>query len=159
MTPRRRSIPHRSLCAAIAAAFIVAGCSGGKHVTTSTTRTNVIPRPVARIRLTSPTGKPSLVGVGEIVRRGNNEAIAILGKGLPRNTRHDAYAVWLYNSPTDAVRLGFVNPGVGKNGHLDTAGGLPANATHYRRLLITLETTADPARPGSIVLEGPFAAG
>ncbi len=67
--------------------------------------------------------------------------------------------MWLFNSPTDAVRLGFVNPGVGKNGHIDTAGVLPANAAHYRELLITLETAAAPAAPGHIVLAGPLRGG
>jgi hypothetical protein len=47
-----------------------------------------------------------------------------------------------------------VNPGVGKNGRLETAGGLPSNAGRFKQLLVTLETTANPKSPGQIVLEG-----
>jgi hypothetical protein len=62
--------------------------------------------------------------------------------------------VWLYNSPTDAKILGFVNPGVTKTGRLSTAGGLPTNASHYKELIVTVETTASPKQPGSIILQG-----
>jgi hypothetical protein len=147
----------------IAAAIVVivasGGSSSGKHSTASATSTVPLPQPSARIRLTSPTGQPGALGIVEVVRRGSNAAISIVGKGVPPNTHHDAYAVWLFNSPADAVRLGFVNPGVGKNGHIDTAGVLPANAAHYRELLITLETAAAPTAPGHIVLEGPLRGG
>ena len=50
---------------------------------------------------------------------------------------------------------GLVFPGVGSNGRLQTAGGLPSNASHYHTLLITLETRSNPRTPGKIVLEGP----
>jgi hypothetical protein len=62
--------------------------------------------------------------------------------------------VWLANSGSDAVRLGFVNPGVSSNGRLQTAGGLPANANHFSQLLITLEHAGHPTHPGTIVLQG-----
>lgn len=140
---------------AVAAAVLLAGCSQGAGRREGTvTRAVPLPQPASRIRLTSPNGSPATYGIAEVVRRGHSAAIAILAKGVAPNTRHNAYAVWLYNSPTDAVRLGFVNPGVGPNGHLDTAGGLPANAGRYHKLLITLETTANPQTPGPTVLEG-----
>jgi len=47
-----------------------------------------------------------------------------------------------------------VNPAVGKNGQLKTAGGLPTNASHYQKLLVTLETKSNPKTPGTIILEG-----
>ena len=158
----RRSTPRGTLLALgaviLAAAIVVIVASGGsssrKHAGPSTTSTTPLPQPAAQIRLTSPTGRPGTIGMVDVVRHGSNAAVAILGKGVPRNTRRTAYAVWLYNSPTDAVRLGFVNPGVGKNGHIDTAGVLPANAGRYRKVLITLETTAAPSAPGRVVLEG-----
>ena len=62
--------------------------------------------------------------------------------------------MWLYNSPTDAKILGFVNPGVSQTGKLSTAGGLPANASHYKHLIVTLETSANPKVPGTIILQG-----
>jgi hypothetical protein len=162
---RRRPPPRRStrrgtalaLGAVILAAAVIAivASSGGKHHSSpTTTPTTPLPQPAARITLSSPTQQRGMVGIAEVVRRGKNAAVAILGKGLPANGKHNAYAIWLSNSPSDSVRLGFVNPGVGKNGHLDTAGGLPRNAGHYSKLLVTLETTANPATPGPIVLEG-----
>jgi Sigma-70, region 4 len=114
--------------------------------------------PVHQINLISPAGR-STVGIAEVLRKGSTTAIAIVAQGVPSNTTHNAYAVWLYNSAADALRLGFVNPGVGKNGRLQTAGALPANASRYRQLLVTLESQANPRAPGQIVLEGPFAAG
>lgn len=108
------------------------------------------------ISLKSPTGT-SATGVAEVLQKGTATAIAIVAKGVPANTSHNAYAVWLYNSASDAVRLGFVNPGVGKNGRLATAGSLPVNATRYKKLVVTLETQPNPRTPGPIVLEALFA--
>jgi hypothetical protein len=62
--------------------------------------------------------------------------------------------VWLYNSPGDAQLLGFVSPGVGKARRLSTVGRLPANASHFKKMLVTLETRANPMTPGQIVLRG-----
>jgi hypothetical protein len=112
--------------------------------------------PIARIQLRSPTSS-STFGIAEILKKRTTTAIAVVGQGLRANTKHNAYAVWLYNSPTDALRLGFVNPGIGRNGRLATAGALPANAAHYKELVVTIETQPDPRRPGPIVLEGRFA--
>ena len=92
--------------------------------------------------------------VVEVVKQGNKSAIAIVGHGLPANTKHNAYAIWLYNRPGDAVRLGFVNPGVGKDGRLETTGPLPPNAAHFKQLRITIETTANPQQPGPVILRG-----
>jgi hypothetical protein len=55
--------------------------------------------------------------------------------------------------------LGFVNPGVGSNGRLSTAGGLPANVSHYKQVIVTLETNAAPKAPGTIILQGTLPAG
>jgi hypothetical protein len=157
---RRRSSQTRTLFAlgavilAVAIVVIVAESGAGSNPSTATTVTAPLPTPNARIRLLPPNGRPGEVGIAEIVRRGDNAAIAIVAKGVPPNAKHTAYAVWLYNSPGDVLRLGFVNPNVGKNGHLDTTGVLPASAGHYRQLLITLERVAAPATPGPVVLRG-----
>ena len=50
--------------------------------------------------------------------------------------------------------LGFVNPGVKSDGVLRTLGRLPANANHFKQLLVTRETQAKPHSPGTIVLQG-----
>lgn len=156
---RRRLIALSALIGLIALVVVVVTALSGHGRATPSAGAGLTKQPVARIALASPNGGTATSGIAEVVRRGKVAAIAIVGKGVPRNSPHNAYAIWLYNSPTDAVRLGFVNPGVGKNGHLDTAGGLPPNAADYEQVLVTLETTPDPNSPGPIVLEGTFADG
>lgn len=102
----------------------------------------------------SPSGGKTTGAIAEVVTQGKQSAIAIVGHGLPANTKRNAYAVWLYNKSDDAVRIGFVNPGVGKNGRLATTGPLPPNAARFKQLLITIETTVDPTQPGPVILRG-----
>ena len=113
---------------------------------------------VAQINLSPPSGaKPSKsAGIAEVLNEGTTDGIAIVAQNVPPNTTKppNAYAVWLYNSQKDAKILGFVNPGVTRTGRLSTAGALPANASHYKQLIVTVETTASPKEPGSIILQG-----
>lgn len=118
--------------------------------TTSTTATKVI----AQINLTPPESSSKAAGIAEILQQGTTHGIAIVAQGVTPNTKHDAYAVWLYNSAADAQLLGFVNPGVGSNGRLSTAGALPSGAARFKELVVTLETQAKPKQPGTIVLQG-----
>ena len=73
---------------------------------------------------------------------------------IPPNGKTNAYAVWLYRSPSHLKLLGFVNPGVGTNGKLSTAGWLPSSVRGYTQILITLEHKAQPRSPGRVILEG-----
>jgi hypothetical protein len=148
---------------AVVVVFVVNSDSSTKHhpqpaltkpTSAATSTTGTTATPVAQINLVSPGRGKGTAGIAEVLRQGTKTAVAIVGQGLPANTKHDAYAVWLYNSQSDAFRLGFVNPGVSKNGRLETAGGLPTNAGRYKQILVTLETTANPRAPGQIVLEG-----
>jgi Sigma-70, region 4 len=129
--------------------------SGSTASTPATSGTN--PQVVAQINLNPPSGGAAK-GIAEVLREQGKTGIAIVAQGLSPNTKKppNAYAVWLYNSPTDSRILGFVNPGVGSNGRLQTAGGLPTNASHFQKLLVTLETQSNPKAPGTIVLEGPL---
>jgi Sigma-70, region 4/Anti-sigma-K factor rskA, C-terminal len=122
---------------------------------TSTTSTATATR-VGQALLKSPSGNKNVAGAAVVVAQGAVKGIVIRATGLPANSSHDAYAVWLYNSPTDAVRLGFVNPGVKADGLLQAESPLPTNASHFKTLLITLETQAKPHAPGKIVLSGPL---
>lgn len=129
--------------------------------TTTTTSTSSTAKVVAQINLSPPTSTKAgtkTAGIAEILNEGSANGVAIVAQNVPANTTRppNAYAVWLYNSPTDAQILGFVNPGVGKTGRLSTAGGLPSNAKHFKNLIVTLETTAKPKTPGTIILEGPL---
>ncbi len=111
---------------------------------------------IAQINLTPTAAGSKTAGIAEVLKEGANNGVAIVAQNVPPNTTKppNAYAVWLYNSPTDAHILGFVNPGVTSTGRLSTAGGLPANASHYKNLIITVETKANPTTPGSIILQG-----
>ncbi len=120
---------------------------------TGTTATGT-PQIVGQINLTPPLTSSKAKGAAFVLKRGTTTAIVVQGQSVTPNTKHDAYAVWLYNSPTDSHRLGFVTPGVGSNGKLSTAGALPANAGHFKQLLVTRETSQNPARPGTIILQG-----
>ncbi|MDQ6607412.1 MAG: hypothetical protein M3Z06_12800, partial [Actinomycetota bacterium] len=126
-------------------------------------------RLLAQIHLQPPSGPQSQAGgVVAVYRRNPGGRVGLLpraktftvfARGLAPNTKRDAYAVWLYASPSQTRLLGFVNPGVRSNGVLKTEGVLPSNAAHYSRILITRETSPQPAAPGKIVLSGKLTLG
>jgi hypothetical protein len=113
---------------------------------------------VAQVNLKPPgstsTGSTTPAGVAEVLQSGTSTGVALLAQHMQANTKHNAYAVWLYNSGSDARLLGFVSPGVGSNGKLSTEGALPSDASHFRELVVTLETQSKPKTPGQIVLIG-----
>jgi hypothetical protein len=121
---------------------------------TSTTSTNAA-KVVGQINLNPPSGTGAAKGIAVIVEASNAFGVIIQASGLAPNS-HNAYAVWLSNTPTDSTRVGFVNQAVGKNGKLETGGPLPANAARFKELLLTLETQNNPKTPGQVVLQGAF---
>jgi hypothetical protein len=129
------------------------GATGATASTGPTGTTGPSAKPIAQFNLTSPTSKKT-VGIAQLLKAGTQFGIAIVAENVPANTKKNAYAVWLYNSPGHAELLGFVNPGVGSTGRLSTAGPLPANASQYHNLLVTVETQDKPKSPGTIVLQG-----
>ncbi len=122
---------------------------------TSTSGTTPQAQVVGQSNLNPPGGTGQAKAVAFVVKEGSAYGIVIEASGVAPNN-HNAYAAWLYNSSTDAYRLGFVNPPVGKTGKLEVGSPLPTNATHYKQLLLTLETQSNPKSPGTIVLQGPF---
>lgn len=122
--------------------------------TNATTTGTATARPIAQVNLVSPTGAKTPAGVAIIVKQGANSGLVVRASGVPANTRQDAYAVWLYNSASDTKILGFVNPGVGTTQVLQTAGPLPAGASHFKQLLVSVETVPKPKAPGRIILQG-----
>ncbi len=152
--------------------FLVLGSGGSnKHPVASTPVTATSPVPgassttsagstavkrVAQINLNPPSPGSKAVGVAAVLDEGSAQGIEIVAQHMPPNATHppNAYAVWLYNSSADAHLLGFVVPGVGPKGQLQTAGLLPSNASRYKQLVITIETSAKPKAPGPIVLQG-----
>ena len=131
--------------------------TGTAPATTATTGTGTdATQLLAQLNLTSPGGNSNTVGIAQVVRRGATVGVLIDAQGVPANTTHNAYAVWLYSSPSVHRFVGFVPNLVGKNGKLATEGQLPADAANYHQLLITLETESKPTHPGEVVLSGPF---
>ncbi|MGZ4168409.1 MAG: RNA polymerase sigma factor [Solirubrobacteraceae bacterium] len=149
---------HGSSISTTTAAPAASATTPTTATTSSTSSSGTSASVVAQINLTPPpTAKNSkAAGIAEVLNEGSTDGVAIVAQNVPPNTTKppNAYAVWLYNSPKDAKILGFVNPGVGKTGRLSTAGGLPSNASHYKQLVVTVETTASPKTPGTIILQG-----
>ena len=114
---------------------------------TTTPPSTTTPQILAQLDLTSPTGASKTVGVAHVIRDEGVVGIVIDAQGIPANTAHNAYAVWLYNSPSSHSFAGFVQNLVGKNGRLAAQGQLPAGASRYHHLLITLETAAEADQP------------
>jgi hypothetical protein len=117
--------------------------------------------PVYQINLSSPTSTKGREGAADVVRADGKLGLVLVAEGLAANTKN-AYGVWLYNSKTGAADfLGFYNDQVtstGKTkGALTAEKLLPADATQYNELLLTLETAESPTKPGTIVLQGTFA--
>jgi hypothetical protein len=122
---------------------------------TGTTKTSTKAKLLHQVNLTSPTGSKA-AGIADVIAEGSQVGIVLEAQGVPANTAHNAYAVWL-DTPGGASKfIGFVDARVGKTGKLETEGPLPAQATKYKELLVTLETERKPTSPGTIVLEGPF---
>jgi Sigma-70, region 4 len=138
----------------------------GTATTTTGTTTSTGTQILAALNLTSPVGATQTLGVAQVVRVAGVVGIVIDAQGVPQNSAHNAYGVWLYNSATSNRFLGFDRNLVGKNGKLAIEGTLPAHAarrctstgrcTGFSHLLITLETQQHPTTPGEVVLSGPF---
>jgi hypothetical protein len=132
-----------------------AGSASRPSTTASSATSTATAHAVAQINLNPPSGSSPAKGIAVVVQDGSAYGIVLEAQHVARNN-HNAYAVWLSNSPADSMRLGFVSPAVGKSGQLEVGSTLPANAGHYQKLLLTLETQSAPKTPGAIVLAGPF---
>jgi hypothetical protein len=154
-----------AVAAAVIAAiliFVVFGVGGGtahKAPTAknpvATTSTSAAAKPLAQINLVSPTHSKA-VGIAEVIKAGSATGVVIVAQGLKSNANGDAYAIWLYNSPSSAYRLGYVRPAVTSSGRLQTAGRLPANASSYKQIVVALQHGPS-NKPGTIVLRGDLA--
>lgn len=128
----------------------------------------------SQINLSSTQSKA--LAVIYVIRTQGHRTLAIAGQDFPPSGPKvgSYYAVWLYNSPTDAQRLGFA-PVVGQNRRLVAAldptrmasktaaertekarvTRLMANFYNYKEVVITRETASGSStRPGSIVVQG-----
>lgn len=125
---------------------------------TATSSTTTAAQILAQINLTPTAATSKAAGIAEVLKEGTVDGIAIVAQDIPPNSSRppNAYAVWLYNTGSDAQLLGFVNPGVGKSGRFSTASRLPSGAARFKQLIVTLETSGKPKAPGPIILQGPL---
>jgi Sigma-70, region 4 len=128
--------------------------TSSSHSTSRTSTTSGGPIESGRLALTSPISGSKTVGVVVLLTEGTQHAFYMAAEHLAP-TKGFFYAVWLYNSPTSYAAVG-KSPPVGSNGRMQGGTLLPANASHYRRLIVTHETSQRPSHPGHIVLSGPF---
>ncbi|HEV3229662.1 MAG TPA: hypothetical protein VGY97_09325 [Solirubrobacteraceae bacterium] len=111
------------------------------------------PQVLAQVNLVPPRSGSRALGVANVLAQASQRALAIQAQGLTRSTTHSFYAVWLVNSATDVLRLGFAPP-VGSDGRLQAVSALPSQASRFHTLVITRETQSSPTRPGPVVLAG-----
>ncbi|HXC45938.1 MAG TPA: anti-sigma factor, partial [Solirubrobacteraceae bacterium] len=106
------------------------------------------------IRLSSTEPSNKAVGVAYVLSEGSRRAFYITAQGLaPSNGFF--YAVWLYNSPSNAKPLGRASS-VGSNGQMQGGNPLPSDAGDYAKFIVTRETSTHPKEPGPTVLSGSF---
>jgi len=122
--------------------------------TAGSTTTSKTPHLVAQINLHPPSASSKAAGIADVVTEGKLTALIVAADHMPPNTKHNAYAIWLFSPGGSSRLLGYVSPGVGKNGDLKTTGELPSDAPSFKEILITLETTTNTKTPGPIVLQG-----
>ncbi len=121
----------------------------------STSTSGAKPKLDKTIALSSPEGELKASGNAYVLTEGSRSAFYIAAQGLPES-KGFFYAVWLYNSPSNSTPLGRASD-VGSDGKMQGGNPLPSNASEYRQLIVTRETSTHPAHPGPIVLQGTFA--
>ena len=130
----------------------------GAHAATHSTKPSY--KVLAQVNLLPPTGGRSPAGLADVLQVKNQIGMLVAAQGLKPNTKHPAnyYAIWLYNSPSDDEFLGVVTPAVTSNGEFRLPSALPTNASHFTKLLVTLENGIPKhpvnGKPGQVVLEG-----
>jgi hypothetical protein len=153
---KKKSTPKRAQTPVTQTATTTAGTGTG---TTSV-------KTLKKIVLISPKSIKGREGAAAVVQANSTTGLVLAAEGLPANqikkgSTTNAYAVWLFNSKTEkGVLLGFYGKPVtatGKSkGELSATVQLPADASSYNELLVTIETAEKPTTPGTIVLEGSF---
>ncbi len=132
----------------------------GTHTTTATgtsstsTTSATKPKLDSTIQLSSPEQSTNATGVAYVLSSGSRRAFYVTAQGLPPSSGF-FYAVWLYNSPSNAEPLGRASS-VSSNGRMQGGNPLPSNAGDYAKFIITRETSTHPSQPGPTVLSGTF---
>jgi hypothetical protein len=91
----------------------------------------------------------------QVVDVSGQTAINAVSQGLPTSNTKAAYGIWVYSSPSQAKLIGGFDKKDDK-GHLVYQGAVPKDVdiASYKEVLVTLETTGNPTKPGTIYLRG-----
>ena len=95
-------------------------------------------------------------GVAVIAQRGGQKQL-IVQAALPASAQGEAYVVWLFNSPQDAISVGAQV--ADKQGRFQGAGPLPANYQRYKSINVTKQKISANATTygGTLMLQGALA--
>ncbi len=121
---------------------------------TSTSSSTAKPKLDSTIQLSSTEPSVNAAGVAYVLSAGGRRAFYLTARGLPPSSGF-FYAVWLYNSPSDAKPLGRA-PNVGSDGRMAGGNPLPSDAGDFAKVIVTRETSTHPSQPGPTVLSGSF---
>jgi hypothetical protein len=145
--------------AVVVAVILITSGGGGSHpketpvASTGSTSTAASPTDT-QFPLHSPSASSRTVGVVAVLSEKGKHAFFIEAQHLPPSHGF-FYAIWLYNSHTSAEALSRA-PAVGSSRKLEGGAALPANASGFREILLTRETSTHPTKPGHVVLRGTF---
>jgi len=148
--------------------IVVLGVFGGdddKTKTSTITRTaettpKETPQAIAQGVLAPPSSSDSGASAESAIVRyasTNQFKLLIVAKQLPVAPQGQAYGIWLYTSPSDALFVGFPKSAVSDAGDLSVVADLSPETRNYREVLISRESREKPTRPGRIVLRGRMA--
>lgn len=143
--------------AVVAALLLITGGDDKKSSTAGNTQTTAAQAKVLGQLPLKGVGKyaKSAQGVAVIAQRGTIPQL-IMQAQLPPSQKRQAYEVWLYNSPTDAVSLGAST--ANSKGQFQGQGRLPANWRRYKFVDVSLETIdSNLKHSGNSVLRGALA--
>jgi hypothetical protein len=156
---------RRRLAAGAAALAVVAGLvllatqvlGGDDDPATATDGTEATaaaaPQVVAQLVL-RPVGDGQGAG-GAIIAERAGQPVMLMQAKLPRIAGDQAYVVWLYNDPRNAVAVAV--PQVDRRGNLRALAPLPAEFTRFRFIDVSLQKRSDRTRhSGNSLLRAPL---
>jgi hypothetical protein len=89
--------------------------------------------------------------------RANQFKLLIAAKDMEPAPQGSAYGVWLYNSPSQALFIGFPKSTVNDKGVLEVVADLVPQTPTYGQVLVTRERVSKPTKPGKVVLSAKIA--
>jgi hypothetical protein len=113
------------------------------------------PRVVLQGALRPPSGSSSKAsGETAIInyKNANQFKLLIAANKMTPAPQGAAYGVWLYNSPSQKLFIGFPKATVNDKGKLEVVADLVPQTPTYGQVLVTLERVEKPTTPGKVVL-------